>query len=134
MYRDHQNRKGKEEMQNAQAKILATTYEDRMTITRKEHVKSKETHEIETQETIIYQDQPCALSIKGNNTPEKDSSNNRHTISNSYTIFTLPEVFCKAGDSVEIITQAGQIYKGSTGRSMRDVSHAEPPLKVEAVV
>lgn len=121
-------------MQNAQAKILAATYQDKMTVTRRQQVKNEQTHEMEPQEETVYKDAPCALSVKRNNAPEKDSANNRHTISDSYTLFSLPEIWCRAGDTAEVVTHEGQIYRGCTGRSMRYASHAETPLKVESVV
>lgn len=121
-------------MQNAEARILAATYKDRMTVTRRQHVKNEKTHETESQETVIYTNELCALSLGGNNPPEKDSANNRRTVSSSYTIFSLPEIWCRAGDIAEVVTQEGQIYRGRTGRSMRYASHAETPLKVEEVV
>lgn len=121
-------------MQNAEAKILATTYHDRMTVTRRRHVKNEKTHETEPQETVVYTDEMCALSLDGNNPPEKDSANSRHTVNSSYTIFSSPEIWCRAGDTAEIVTQKGQIYRGQTGRSMRYASHSETPLKVEEVI
>lgn len=121
-------------MQNAEAKILASTYHDRMTVTRRNHVKNEKTHETEPRETVIYTNEPCALSLGGNNPPEKDSANNRRTVSSSYTIFSLPGVWCRAGDIMEVVTQEGQVYRGQTGRSMRYASHSETPLKVEGVV
>lgn len=121
-------------MRNAEAGILAATYHDRMTVTRRQHVKNDETHETGPQETVIYTDELCALSLGGNDPPEKDSANNRHTISSSYTIFSLPEIWCRAGDLVTVTTREGQTYKGRAGRSMRYPSHAETPMEVEEVV
>lgn len=121
-------------MQNAEARILAATYQDRMTVTRRQHAKNEKTHETEPQEVTIHKGEPCALSLKENNPPTKDSANNRHTVSNSYTIFSLPDIWCRTGDIAEVVTREGQIYRGRTGRSMRYASHSETPLKVEEVV
>jgi hypothetical protein len=121
-------------MQNVEAKILAVTYQDKMTVTRRHHVKNKKTHETEPQEVTVYQDAACALSVKTNNAPQKDSANNRNTINSSYTIFSPPDIWCRAGDFVVVATQEGQTYKGHAGRSMRYASHAETPFEVEEVV
>lgn len=121
-------------MQNAEAKILAATYHDRMTVTRRQHVKNENTHETEPQEETIYEGVCCALSAGGNNAPQKDSANNRRTVNGSYTIFSLPDTWCRAGDSVVVITGEGQTYKGRAGRSMRYPSHAETPFEVKEVV
>ena len=121
-------------MQNVQAGILAATYQDRMTVMRRQHVKNENTHETEPREAVIYQKTPCALSAGTKNAPEKDSANNRYRITDSYTIFACPGIFCQAGDTVEVATQAGQTYKGRAGRSMGYASHTETPFKVEVVV
>ncbi len=121
-------------MQNAEAKILAATYHDRMTVTRRNHVKNEKTHETEAQEETIYEGVRCALSVGGNNAPQKDSANNRRTINSSYTIFSLPDTWCRAGDSVVVVTGEGQTYKGRAGRSMRYPSHTETPMEVGEVV
>ena len=40
-------------MQNAEAKILAATYHDRMTVTRRNQVKNEKTHETEAREETV---------------------------------------------------------------------------------
>ncbi len=121
-------------MQNAEAKILASTYYDRMTVTRRNHVKNEKTHETEPREETVYRDTPCALSMGGNNAPQKDGTNNRRTVNSSYTIFAQPDIWCRAGDLVEVVTGKGQVYRGRAGRSMRYPSHTETPMEVEEVV
>lgn len=121
-------------MQNAEAKILAATYHDRMTVTRRNHVKNEKTHETEPQEETVYEGVRCALSMSGNNAPQKDNENNRRTVNSSYTIFSLPGIWCRAGDLVEVVTEEGQTYRGRVGRSMRYPSHTETPMEVEGVV
>ena len=121
-------------MQNAEAKVLAATYHDRMTVTRRNHVKNEKTHETEAREETVYEGVCCALSVGGNNAPQKDSANNRRTVNSSYTIFALPDIWCRAGDLVEVVTGEGQTYRGRVGRSMRYPSHTETPMEVGEVV
>lgn len=121
-------------MQNAEAKILAATYRDRMTVTRSSRIKDEGTHEMEARDVTVYDGVPCALSPSGSSAPSKDSGNNRYTASDTYTIFAAPGIFCRAGDMVTVTTEAGQVYTGRTGRSMGYASHTETPLGVERLI
>lgn len=77
----------------------------------------------------MYEDIICALSQKGNNTPDRQEFHSETR--REFTIFTEPGVVLKDNDRVVIITEAGQMVEGITGKTFLYTSHGETPLSVE---
>ena len=90
-----------------EVQILAKTYQDKLTVRRKQHTV-KGSGESVFKEVLIYDNIPCALSQNGGSTPEKDG--NKRTADRSMTIFTSPEIIMKDMDSITVET-AGR-YSG----------------------
>lgn len=119
---------------NQEAEILKKTYQDSVTVSRKQAKKNQETGEGETElkTVIVYEGEPCALCAAGNQAPEKDG-NHKYT-EDEMVLFTCPGIFLQAGDRVTVITDAGQKVKGEAGRTHAYISHGETPVKVESIV
>ena len=52
-----------------EAQILAKTYQDNLTVKRKQHTVAKSGESV-FKEVLIYENIPCALSQSGGSTPE----------------------------------------------------------------
>lgn len=124
-----QKKKGKIKMTEAQ--ILAKTYQDNLTVKRKQHTVAKSGESV-FKEVLIYENIPCALSQSGGSTPEKDG--NKRTADRSMTIFASPEIIMKDMDSITVETSAGQVFRGHSGRTFAYAnSHGETAFKIETI-
>ena len=121
-------------MKNREARILEKTYRDSLTVKRRIPVTDDTTQETVMKETVIHENVKCGLSTSGTAAPEKDDENHRHTVEDNFTIFTVPDIFCIAGDIAVVVTELGQTYIGTCGKSMGYVSHMQTPFLVERVV
>lgn len=117
--------------ENREASILARTYRDRLTVTRKRTETDPDTLESVEKPYVVYEDIPCALSQSGGSVPERQefhSEKKREPV-----IFTLPDVFLQDNDMALIITEAGQTFRGRTGHTFGYISHGETPFTVEGL-
>lgn len=121
-------------LKNREAEILAKTYKDRMTVSRKVPETDEDTQETVMKDVPVHEDVKCALSTSGLQAPQKDDENHRHTTEDNFIIFAMPEILCEAGDKAVIVTKVGQTYIGTCGRSMGYESHSETPFIIERVV
>ena len=96
---------------------------------RKQPDRDSQTQATVEKETAVYEDIICALSQKGNNTPDRQEFHSE--TQREFTIFTEPGVVLKDNDRVVIITEAGQMVEGITGKTFLYISHGETPLSVE---
>lgn len=118
--------------ENREAKILATTFRDHLSVYRKRLGRDPETQATVEVEETVYEDIPCALSQKSNGVPERQefhSETNRE-----HTLFTIPGVELRDNDRVVVTTEARQIFEGTTGKTFCYVSHGETPFGVERIV
>ena len=67
--------------------------------------------------------------FRSNNTPDRQEFHSE--TQREFTIFTEPGVVLKDNDRVVIITEAGQMVEGITGKTFLYISHGETPLSVE---
>lgn len=114
---------------NREAKLLAKTFRDRLSVYRKHLERDLETQATVEKEAAVYEDIICALSQKGNNTPDRQEFHSE--TQREFTIFTEPRVVLKDNDRVVIMTEAGQTVEGFTGKTFLYISHGETPLSVE---
>lgn len=114
---------------NREAGILAQTYHDHLTVTRKKMVVDLETLESVESDYIVYDNIICAYSQSGNNAPERQEFHSEKKMDS--VIFTLPSVFLQDNDIAVVTTEAGQVFKGKTGHTFGYVSHGETPFSVE---
>lgn len=114
-----------------EAKILAKTFRDRLTVYRKHLGKDPDTLETVEKEDAVYEDIACALSQKSNNAPERQEFHSE--TQREFTIFTIPGIELEDNDKVAITTETGQIFEGITGKTFAYVSHGETPFSVEKI-
>lgn len=118
-------------LRNREAKILARTFRDHLSVYRKQPERDPQTLATVEKEKAVYEDIICALSQKGNNTPDRQEFHSE--TKREFTIFTEPGISLKDNDRVVIITEAGQTVEGITGNTFLYISHGETPLSVESL-
>lgn len=109
-----------------EAKILAATYFDRITVKRLEKVKNPVTGVTETKEVVIYTDIPCAI--------DKDKLttvivNDVGAIINTYTLFAEPKYKILAGDKLYVTLFNGDTAVYTAGKPFYYISHLECAIK-----
>lgn len=116
-------------LRNREADVLARTFRDRMSVYRTRRVRDPETQGTVEKEVPVYEGIPCAFSQKANDKPERQEfySEKKRT----HTVFTLPGVELLDNDRAVIITEAGQEFSGTTGRTFGYISHGETPFTAE---
>ena len=100
-------------VRNREANVLAKTFRDQMSVYRTRRVRDPETQGTVEKEILVYEDIPCALSQKGNDTPERQ------------------EFHSEKKRKAVIVTEAGQQFTGMTGRTFGYISHGETPFTAE---
>lgn len=121
--------------QRSEAQVLASTYEDVLTVTRKKMYIDPVTEESKFEDRVIYQDIPCGLSFSSKSSKKQAEGGEQfHSIENEFLIFTSPTVEMFAGDQATIRTKCGQVYAGKTRKTILYPSGGETPLKVEGFV
>lgn len=110
-------------MRRNEAEILAQTYRDRMTVKRSIPEIDPETQESRMVLQTVYEEEPCALSQKTNNKPERKEAYSEASM--EAVIFTRPGVLLEDNDVVELSTEAGQLLRGKSGKTFGYVSHGE---------
>lgn len=118
-------------VRNREANVLAKTFRDRMSVYRTRRVRDPETQGTVEKKITIYENIPCALSQKANDTPERQEFHSEKK--RTHTVFTLPGVELLDNDRAVIITEAGQEFSGTTGRTFGYISHGETPFTAEAL-
>ncbi len=114
-----------------EADILATTYLDTCTITRKSGiVKNEDTKQSRQGEITVAEQVLCALSSgSGGGIQQSEGYGNYRS---GYTLFCRPDVDIQAGDKVVVATKAGRLYTLWAGRPFTFAgSHTETPLSEE---
>lgn len=115
-----------------EVQILASTYMDKVTVYRNETVIDPETEESREQEIQIYERKACALSSPQNDVPARGSVTFQKE--EGYVLFTMPDVRMEANDRVIIETEAGETYRGRTGRTLVYAhSHGETKVLMEGI-
>lgn len=110
-------------------RILAKTYFDRVDVYRSRLTKDPDTGETLSGEWLLYENQPCALSVSNKDAP--DSGTIVGTVLNQNVIFAAPELICQENDRILIRTESGQIYEGRSGMTYVAGNHGETSFKVE---
>lgn len=112
-----------------EAQILEKTYKDKMNVCRgKSYVD--EDGESRIKNIVVYENTPCALSSGSMGKPELQD--HRRTVDREMTIFAAPDVLLKDMDVVTVITQAGQVFRGRSGRTFSFAgSHGETSFLME---
>lgn len=116
-------------VRNREANVLAKTFRDRMSVYRTRRVRDPETQGTVEKEVTVYEDIPCALSQKASDMPQRQEFHSEKK--RTHTIFTLPGVELLDKDRAVIITDAGQHFTGTTGRTFGYISHGETPFAAE---
>lgn len=116
---------------NGEAAILAKTFKDRMTVYRKKRVKDPKTLQTLEKEVSVYEGIPCALSKGSSSKPDRQEFHSEKQF--EAVIFTMPGVEILNNDRVEIVTEAGQVFRGLTGRTFGYISHGETPFAMEGL-
>ena len=114
---------------NREAAILAKTFRDRLTVYRKKKEKDPETLETLEKDACIYEGIPCALSQGSNNSPQRQEFHSEKQF--NAVIFTTPGMELLDNDRAEVVTEAGQAFRGITGKTFGYISHGETPFAVE---
>lgn len=118
-------------LRNREAGLLARTFRDHLSVYRKQLERDSQTQATVEKETAVYEGIICALSQKGNNTPDRQEFHSE--TKREFTIFTEPGVSLKDNDRVIITTEAGQTVEGIAGKTFLYISHGETPLSVERI-
>lgn len=116
-------------MRQSEAEILAKTYLDRMTVKRNVPETDPETQESRMVLQTVYEGEPCALSQKANNKPERQETHSEASM--EAVIFSAPGIFLEDNDVVELQTEAGQMLWGKSGKTFGYISHGETTFYVE---
>lgn len=114
---------------NREAKILAKTFRDRLTVYRKKKVKDPETLQTLEKDALVYEKLPCALSRGSNSKPDRQEFHSEKQF--EAVIFTMPGIEMLDHDRAEVVTEAGQTFIGITGRTFGYISHGETPFSTE---
>ncbi len=114
---------------NREAAVLAGTYRDSLTVTRKRMTVDPDTLESVETQYVVYDGIRCAYSQSGNGAPERLDFHSEKQMDS--VIFTLPGVFLQDNDTAVVVTEAGQTFTGKTGHTFGYVSHGETPFAVE---
>ncbi len=85
---------------------------------------------VEKEETV-YEDIPCGLSQKSSSVPDRQEFHSK--TQREFTIFTKPGIGLRDNDRAGIVTESGQYFEGTTGKTFVYISHGETPLSVEKI-
>lgn len=111
------------------AKILQKTYRDKLTVVRGSPGVDESGESIR-KEAVIYENVSCALSQKSTGSPKRED--NRRISDTEHVLFAAPEIQMVEMDRVTVVTEAGPVYRGRTGRTFSYAgSHGETPLYIE---
>lgn len=116
-------------VRSRESKILARTFKDKLTAYRKIPVRDAVTQATVEKESQIYENVSCALSSSSNSVPDRQEFHS--TTQRESVIFTMPDIELLDNDRVVIVTEAGQVVEGSTGKTFRYISHGETPFTEE---
>lgn len=109
--------------------ILRKTYWDRLTVVRGSPGVDESGESIR-RETVVYDEIPCALSQNSTGSPKRED--NRRVSDTEHVIFAAPDIRMEEMDRVTVVTEAGQVYRGRSGRTfVYDGSHGETPFNIE---
>lgn len=114
-----------------EADILAKTYYDVCTVFRPKLVQAvsgESTFKKGVEGKLVYKDIPCALSHPSGGRLRQSPAT--ATAPMEYSLFVRPEVDIEPNDFI-IITQLGKKVVAVAGRSERQLSHNNVPLKLE---
>ncbi len=104
-------------------KILAKTYDSTMNVTRPGSNKVKINGKTSFEDTVIYEDVPCA--IKRDSKSQNNQTDSANNISYTEILFTLPDLVILQGDEIEITLKNNIVIKYIAGTSEWLTSHQE---------
>lgn len=113
-----------------EADILATTYEDSVTVYRpfKDVLESGESvFKSGADGKIVYQDIACALSSHSGGELKQSSSS--ATADTSYSLFVRPEIDIQENDYL-VISRLGKTVEALAGAAERHSSHNNIPIRL----
>ena len=116
---------------NREAQILAKTFQDRLSVYRRQMRIDPQTQESREEELPVYEDVICALSRGSQSVPERKDFHGEKKM--EAVIFTPPGLEIRDNDRAVITTRAGQVHQGKTGRTFAYISHGETPFSPESV-
>jgi len=114
-----------------EADILATTYDDRVTVYRafKDTLQNGESvFKTKLDGAKIYENVECALSTQTGGAVAQTKST--ATTPTSFSLFTRPEIDIKPNDYL-VISHCGKCIEAVAGFSENMVSHNNIPIKLE---
>lgn len=111
------------------AAILQRTYRDKLTVYRGIPGVDGNGESVRKEEKV-YEDIPCALSKGTGEAPKKEG--NRRVSDAEHVLFAMPDVRIEDMDKAVVVTEAGQVFRGSCGRTFSYAgSHGETPFHIE---
>ncbi len=114
----------------SEAEILARTYHDRLTVSRYYSYKDETTGETKEGKGMVYESAPCALSQSKNEAPDREGVVFRKNA--GYVLFAMPDIRLEENDCAEVVTQAGEHFRGRTGKTFVYAgSHGETKMTIE---
>lgn len=109
--------------------ILQKTYRDKLTVVRGSPGVDESGESIR-RETVVYDQIPCALSQDSTGSPKRED--NRRVSDTEHVIFAAPDIRMEEMDKVTVVTEAGQVFRGRSGRTFAYAgSHGETPFYIE---
>lgn len=116
-------------IRNREADVLAGTFRDKLSVCRTRRVRDPETEGTVEKEVTVYEEIPCALSQKANDTPQRQEFHSEKK--QTHMIFTPPGIELLDKDRAVVVTEAGQRFTGTTGRTFGYISHGETAFTAE---
>lgn len=111
------------------AAILERTYQDRLTVARGEPAVDDSGESIRKDSTV-YGNIPCALSKGTAGSLKREDG--RRVSDAEHVIFAAPDIRMEDMDRAVIVTEAGQVFRGTCGRTFVYAgSHGETPFQIE---
>ncbi len=111
------------------AEVLRKTYRDKLTVVRGSPGVDGSGESVR-KETVAYDNVPCALSQNSTGSPKREGG--RRVSDTEHVIFAAPDIRMEEMDRVIVATEAGQVFRGRTGRTYSYAgSHGETPLYIE---
>lgn len=114
-----------------EAAILAKTFKDKLTVYRKKRVKDPKTLQTLEEEVAVYESIPCALSQGSNSKPDRQEFHSEKQFES--VLFTMPGIEMLDHDRAVVVTEAGQEFRGITGKTFGYISHGETPFSAEGL-
>lgn len=112
---------------NIEKKALEATYLDTVTVTRNESVEEGNITKNKRKE--ILKDEPCALSIDKNISPDVENTNGTTELIGNYVLFISKKI--NKGDKLSITRQNGENIIAIAGKPSFHTTHYEISLLIQ---